>query len=243
MRDTVGIVFDIEEFAVFDGPGIRVAVFLKGCPLRCQWCQNPEGLFPYREMAYYGQFCIGCGECRQACPEDAITYEGAERIIRARCTRCGACAEVCPAVAIRVSDRLDGDKPTRTIRQRWDKCVFCGQCELHCTTGDGIKLTKEYDLATLDRSSCAQSIEHELVVCEVCGAAVGTKKHLQWLARRLGAKAYANATLILSGDGWRQLAPAPAPRTDEPPLARNDLMRVQCAACRRTTVIRELWGE
>jgi len=159
------------------------------------------------------------------------------------CIGCGACAEVCPAVAIRVVDRLDGEKPTRTIQQRWDKCIFCGQCELHCTTGDGIKLTKEYDLATLDRSSCVQSIEHELVVCEVCGAAVGTKKHLQWVARRLGAKAYANATLILSGDGWRQLAPAPAPRTDEPPLARNDLMRVQCAACRRTTVIRELWGE
>lgn len=99
------LVFDIQRFSLHDGPGIRTLFFFKGCPLRCQWCQNPEGLFPYREMAYYGQFCIGCGECRQACPEDAITYEGAERIIRARCTRCGACAEVCYAEALRVVGR------------------------------------------------------------------------------------------------------------------------------------------
>ena len=99
------LVFDIQRFSLHDGPGIRTLFFFKGCPLRCQWCQNPEGLFSYQEMAFYAQFCIGCGECRKVCPADAITYEGAERIIRERCTRCGACAEVCYAEALRLVGR------------------------------------------------------------------------------------------------------------------------------------------
>ena len=66
MRDTTGIVFDIEEFAVFDGPGIRMAVFLKGCPLRCEWCHNPEGLKPRAERTVTKNLCVGCGECMKA---------------------------------------------------------------------------------------------------------------------------------------------------------------------------------
>ena len=159
------------------------------------------------------------------------------------CVGCGACAEVCPAVAIQVIDDAQGDPPTRRVRQRWDKCIFCGQCELYCTTSEGIRLTKEYDLATLDRSECVQEIEHELVLCEVCSAIVGTKKHLRWVAERLGAKAYANPTLILAADGGMKLAAPDGGRRDEPALARSDMMRIQCPACRRTTVIRELWGE
>ena len=65
MRDTTGIVFDIEEFAVYDGPGIRMAVFLKGCPLRCEWCHNPEGQRFEREWMFYKDRCIGCGRCRE----------------------------------------------------------------------------------------------------------------------------------------------------------------------------------
>lgn len=159
------------------------------------------------------------------------------------CVGCGACAEVCPAVAIQVVDDPDAQPPTRRIIQRWDKCIFCGQCELYCTTREGIRLTQEYDLATLDRSSCRQSIEHELVLCEVCGAIVGTIKHLRWVAEQLGAKAYANPTLILTSDGSMRLAARDGGRPGEPALARSDMMRVQCPACRRTTVIRELWGE
>ncbi len=159
------------------------------------------------------------------------------------CIGCGACAEVCPAIAIRVEDDPRADPPTRRIVQRWDKCIFCGQCELYCTTQEGIRLTLEYDLATLDRSTCRQTIEHELVLCEVCGAVVGTIKHLRWVAEQLGAKAYANPTLILTADGSMRLAAKDAGRRAEPTLARSDMMRIQCPACRRTTVIRELWGE
>ena len=159
------------------------------------------------------------------------------------CVGCGACAEVCPALAIRVRDDTQPGSPVRVIEQRWDKCIFCGQCELNCTTGDGIRMTKEYDLGTLDRSQCRQHVEHDLVLCEVCGAVVATRKHLLWIAKKLGAKLYANPTLVLTADGASRLAGPEVSRPGEPALARNDIMRIQCPACRRTTVIHELWGQ
>ena len=159
------------------------------------------------------------------------------------CIGCAACAEVCPALAISIIDDKNVDPPTRSVEQRWDKCVFCGQCELHCTTKKGIRLTKQYDMSTFDRSECVQNIQHELIVCEVCGATVGTRKHLRWVAEQLGAKAYANPTLIISADGGMTLADRGSARPGEPALARSDMMRIMCPDCRRTNVVRELWGE
>ena len=62
-----GLVFDIKEFAVHDGEGIRTTVFLKGCPLRCIWCHNPEGLSPKKELYLKQNGCLGCGLCRVPC--------------------------------------------------------------------------------------------------------------------------------------------------------------------------------
>jgi formate hydrogenlyase subunit 6/NADH:ubiquinone oxidoreductase subunit I len=170
-------------------------------------------------------------------------FRGKPQFDEDECIGCGACAEVCPALAIEVIDKADAEPPVRVVEQRWDKCIFCGQCELNCTTKKGIVLTKEYELTTLDRSECRQQIEHELVLCDVCHEIVGTKKHLRWVAERLGAKAYANPTLIVCADGSMELAPRPGERVEEPALARSDMMRVMCPACRRTTVVREIWGE
>jgi pyruvate formate lyase activating enzyme len=99
------LVFDIQRFSLHDGPGIRTLIFFKGCPLRCQWCQNPEGLLSHQEIAFYEQFCIGCGACQEACSKDAIVFEQERRIIRERCGRCGSCTEVCYAQALRVVGR------------------------------------------------------------------------------------------------------------------------------------------
>ncbi len=62
-----GVVFDVEEFTVFDGPGLRQTVFLKGCPLRCSWCHNPEGLSGVPQLMVGTASCTGCGKCREVC--------------------------------------------------------------------------------------------------------------------------------------------------------------------------------
>lgn len=100
------MIFDIKRYAINDGPGIRVTLFLKGCPLRCVWCHNPEGYTPGREKMYKRQKCIGCQTCVEACPRGALrlTPEGIVSDAT-RCTLCGACAEACPTRALEMSGR------------------------------------------------------------------------------------------------------------------------------------------
>ena len=89
-------IFEIKRFAVHDGDGIRTTVFFKGCPLRCVWCHNPEGLRAEPQLAYYAHKCIGCGECASVCPTGAHTLQnGAHVLERQGCTACGGCAEHC----------------------------------------------------------------------------------------------------------------------------------------------------
>ena len=91
-----GCVFNIQKFSIHDGPGIRTTVFLKGCPLRCLWCHNPEGLEPSPEIEFEPSKCIGCGACVSACPAGCQTMDEAGRgFDRSRCDRCGKCADVC----------------------------------------------------------------------------------------------------------------------------------------------------
>ena len=101
-----GIVTDIQRFSVHDGPGIRTLVFLKGCPLSCPWCCNPETQREEPELLFYEFKCISCGKCVAICPESAIGRPGEPRIDRERCTMCGACAQVCPSGALKISGDL-----------------------------------------------------------------------------------------------------------------------------------------
>lgn len=101
-----GIVFDIQRFAVHDGPGIRTAVFLKGCPLGCLWCHNPEGLDPEPELSFFPRNCLGCDACLGACGRELIVKDdGGRRVRRERCKACGKCAAVCPSGALVMSGR------------------------------------------------------------------------------------------------------------------------------------------
>ncbi len=100
---TTGLAFNLQQFSTEDGPGIRTTVFMKGCPLRCAWCHNPEGMSPHPDLMWYDVRCVAARECLRACAENALalTPQGMQ-IERARCTLCGKCADACPAAALEV---------------------------------------------------------------------------------------------------------------------------------------------
>ncbi|MCC6444029.1 MAG: glycyl-radical enzyme activating protein [Armatimonadetes bacterium] len=104
LRRTEGWIFDIQRFSIHDGPGIRTTVFLKGCPLCCLWCHNPESRSSQRQLAFYKTKCIVCGHCAAACPNGAI-LSGDERVDWEKCRVCGGCAEDCPAEALQIIGR------------------------------------------------------------------------------------------------------------------------------------------
>jgi glycyl-radical enzyme activating protein len=98
-----GIVFNIQRFSIHDGPGIRTTVFLKGCPLSCVWCHNPESISPYSEISFNIQLCTYCGRCAAVCPNGAHVVDSSGHLFnRTECNRCGKCADVCHAEAITV---------------------------------------------------------------------------------------------------------------------------------------------
>ena len=100
---TMGMVFNLQRLSVHDGPGIRTTVFLKGCPLRCLWCHNPESMHPGQELGYRRNRCVGCGQCISACPHGALRL-GSDGIERKAdlCQSCFACADACPTGAMEV---------------------------------------------------------------------------------------------------------------------------------------------
>lgn len=102
-----GRIFDIKRFALHDGPGIRTTVFLKGCPMNCVWCHNPEGIAHGEGIWIKEGRCIRCGCCAKACEEGALCPGPCGMSIdRQRCTLCDKCIDLCPAGAMQRIDRL-----------------------------------------------------------------------------------------------------------------------------------------
>lgn len=100
------VISDIKRFAVHDGDGIRTTVFFKGCPLKCIWCHNPEGISPTPQLAYYEHKCIGCGECAAICRNNAHRLcDGIHKLNRQACIGCGNCEAVCLGDALKLYGR------------------------------------------------------------------------------------------------------------------------------------------
>ncbi len=96
-RKKKGLVFNIQRFSVHDGPGIRTTVFMKGCPLKCLWCSNPESQDFFPDLMVIDSHCRACTACAAACPQDAISIikEKSRQIDRGKCNRCFVCIDVC----------------------------------------------------------------------------------------------------------------------------------------------------
>lgn len=158
------------------------------------------------------------------------------------CVGCGACVEVCPSGAIELID--EPSTATRRIIWHYDDCIFCGQCEAICITEKGVRLSNEYDLAVFDRGSLFSEQKKELIICEKCGQVIGTKKHLLWLARKLGPLAYSNFPLILTAQRELEIAKEiPLEPLPAKPVTRSDIFRILCPKCRRQSLLFDQYGK
>ena len=113
-----GFVFEVKRFAVHDGPGLRTTLFLKGCPLRCPWCQNPEGLHLEPRLWYKEADCLRCGNCVAACQERALALDERVHIDQAACVLCGRCLDACPTGALLLDGHeVSADEAEETLLQ------------------------------------------------------------------------------------------------------------------------------
>ena len=158
-------IFEIERFAIHDGPGIRTTVFFQGCPLRCEWCANPESQTMDRHIMFFSKLCSGCGKCVSVCQKNAITIrDGKSHICRDECISCGSCAQECPNNAMKISGRqISCEELFDTIMRDVD---------YYEASGGGVTLSGGEALLHIDRmipflKSCKNSGIH--IAVETCG--------------------------------------------------------------------------
>jgi hydrogenase-4 component H len=169
-------------------------------------------------------------------------FRGRPKYSKEDCVGCGACAEVCPARAIDVEDlHFGGRRGVRKLTQRYDVCVFCGQCEAACITDKGIKLSLEYNLAADKRDGMTDIVEKDLLFCELCGEKIACVDHIKWVAKKVGPLAYANPTVYLTRHKNDLGALVESVKGEKRDVKRSDQVSITCPSCRREILFTEQW--
>jgi pyruvate formate lyase activating enzyme len=164
--DTEGLIFDIDTFAVHDGPGLRMAVYLKGCPLRCAWCHSPESVRPHPELLFLRDRCSHCGTCAAACPRGVHQVAAASHAIaRDLCQACGLCVSSCRQGALRIAGRRCRAREIVSQAARLKPFFDHSGGGITLTGGE---VTLQADLAAAILSGCRALGIHTAI--ETCGA-------------------------------------------------------------------------
>ena len=160
-----GVIFNIQKYSIHDGPGIRTTVFLKGCPLSCSWCHNPESQSFQKELMLFNNRCISCGECIKVCTTGAL--KSSEGIIDRNaelCTMCGLCAEICCTNALEIAGREVS--AIELMKELEKDVIFYDSSKGGITISGGEPLSQgEFTLELLQR--CKQMELHTAV--DTCG--------------------------------------------------------------------------
>ena len=167
-------------------------------------------------------------------------FRGKPVVDEENCVGCPACSNVCPPGAITFVD--DKETRTRTIFRDYSKCIFCGQCEEHCITGKGVKLSdKIFDLSTFDRAELIESQTRELVICNSCGSVITTRDHLRFIYWKLGPKAFSSVLSLNMLNKDLELADNEKTEVEViDGFKRKDMFNVLCPNCLRRVLVRDL---
>ena len=167
-------------------------------------------------------------------------FRGKPVVDDANCVGCETCANVCPPMAITNTD--DKERKIRIIRRDYGKCIFCGQCQEHCITGRGVKLSDTiYDLATFDRKNLVEYQEKELLICESCGAVITTVEHLHFMHRKLGPRAFSSILNLNMLNRKLKLAEGQDLSVEiKETLQRKDMFNIICPNCLRQITVKYL---
>ena len=176
----MALIFDIKRFAINDGPGIRTTLFMKGCPLRCVWCHNPEGFEERPVKMYTKKKCIGCQSCVEVCPEKnlVLTPDGIKDL--GHCTACGKCTDECPTLALEMAGKewkmedlmKEVEKERRVMEESGGGVTMCGgeplmHTDYLCEVLDELGMRKIHRTVDTTLFASAENVKRAAERCEL----------------------------------------------------------------------------